>query len=48
MKTEEQIKEQYENFLKDNPREWVLNSKDVRLQAWYDGYKQAIEEVLNG
>ena len=47
MKTEEQIKEQYENFLKDNPIDWVLK-QDRTLKAWFDGYKQAMDEIMKG
>ena len=42
----ERIEELYEKFKKDNPRDWVLKSNNPSLQGWYDGYEQAIKEVL--
>lgn len=46
MRSEESIKNLYEQFKKANPREWILQSNDPRLQGWYDGYKEAMEDVL--
>lgn len=44
MKTEEQVRELYEKFKKDNPIEWVIRAG---LKPWYDGYEQAIKEILD-
>lgn len=46
MKTEEQIKEKYEQFLKENPKEWIYTKASDLVQAWYQGYDQAMKFVL--
>lgn len=46
MMTEEQVREAYEKFLKDNPKEWIYTEAGDLTKAWYDGYREAMELIL--
>lgn len=46
MKTEQEIRDAYEKFLKDNPKEWIYTKAGDLTQAWYQGYEQAMKFVL--
>lgn len=46
MKTEEQVREAYNKFLEENPKEWVYTQAGDLIQAWYQGYEQAMKFVL--
>ena len=46
MKTEQEIREKYEEFLTENPKEWTYTQAGDLTQAWYQGYEQAMKFVL--